>query len=244
MTGTMPRLARRLTLVLFTTALAGALVPAPAAAKPELLKASFHEVPVAGKEVTLELRFRDPDGAVNDVHVRWGDGAVDYAVVATPGLISTPNPLTPAGTEQVLLLKHTYALPGAYLMSIELYTGQSRTDAQLVVDVGPCGAPTITATYRRTGRTVIARIAARDPDGYIGTLVVQWGDGTGTAAKAFFVSHSPPGQSAQFTLRHRFAKRVLRRRKAVVVAARVSSIGNPDSCPTPTTVTSRRRLKI
>lgn len=224
-----------------------ALWPASAMAKPELLGARFSETPQAGRELTLELRFRDPEGTVDDVHVSWGDGGHDWAVVATPGIVSFPNPLTPRGVEQVLYLKHTFRTAGAFLVRIELYdqyfTG-SRTDAELVVDVGPCAAPTMTTALRRSGRSVLAKVSARDADAYIERVTFKWGDGASSSKATKLVPFSDHGQRFELKARHRFSRRFLREHSSVTVRMIAVSIGNPDSCRASMIAIVKRRVAL
>lgn len=236
-----------------TVALASVVVglfvfpPASALAKPELLSARFVQAPQAGTETTLELRFRDPHGTVDDVHVFWGDGGVDYAVIATPGIVAFPNPLTPRGAEQVLFLRHTFRTAGAFLLRLELYDhyfAGGRTDAQLVVDVGPCAAPTLRASVHRKSRSVVAHVRARDPDAYIEKVIFRWGDGASSSRATKLVPFSDPGQRTELHARHQYSRRFTRDNSSVTVRIIAVSVGNPDSCPARTTAIVTRRITL
>lgn len=218
------------------------VLPTQAVAKPELLSAAFQQPPQAGQEATLELHVRDPDASVDDIHLFWGDGGVNWVVPAQPGVISSPNPLTPKGGEQVILLKYTYRRAGAFLINMELYGRGVRTDAQIPADVGPCAAPRLNVRLKRTGRDVVASVTARDGDAFIDEVTLAWGDGVVTTVAAIAMGNADLGAEFAVRRQHRFSRRFARRHTGATVKIRATSIDNPSSCGTPSSARVQRRI--
>lgn len=160
----------------------------------------------AGSFVTLTVRAKDTAGSWNGSEVSFGDGpgpiqgaSVDCASPRPNLLGQTPAPPEPKPSDVTHEYRHAYRRPGVYTISVKVHSSQYCSDenpetAEARLDVrvlpgddlsnGPA-APSAGLFRMDSGwdgepesLTLDLEYSARDEDGWIERVVVDWGDGS------------------------------------------------------------------
>lgn len=142
-------------------------------------------------EVTVDIR--DNAGSVSEVLALWGDAPGQFPQIAPSCAAIGKAPATHETRE----LRHSYRQPGSYPIRVKVWTGHCQNteaeseEIQGTITIGqgatPSNGPLPPAPHIEDRRTLYDDgtpleadfyLAGGDEDGYVRTVVVDYGDGT------------------------------------------------------------------
>lgn len=189
--------------------------------------------PLAGQVIHFNVKISEVEGRRTALGVSFGDGGV-YGLPGLPTVTcgtksedgTTTTTTTPPAREATETVAHSYRLPGEYIVKVKVVSANCTSDSGVVLtgrivvgpgvslSNGPLPPVVVGARQLETSsgpKAVSLNVHVRDPDGFISSVTIKWGDGA-TETKQYALgdcvdpkTYWPGPTSDSFTLEHAYA---------------------------------------